>query len=353
VGGLFPLMNRVREGYEVSFPITCHSLLNLLLQQILMRLQTNSSPTIHHTSLRDVLATKRYKACLLDQFGVLHDGQKPYGQFNIDAVKQMKEEWGMKVLILSNSSRRSNGTIPKLEKLGYKEEWFDGAITSGEVAWQHLSERPGEEWSSLGRTALHFTWSKRGKISLESLDLEVTQDPMKATFVLAHGTEGLGADSKGGPVTLLTPESMREVLKVAASRNLPFVLANPDLVTVDGPGSLAMMPGTLAKWYQEDGGSDIRVMGKPGGVIYRLALNQLAVDPSEVLAIGDSLEHDILGASLAGVDSLFIAGGIASSELNFKGDREGSSATYDQEALAQLCRDLGVQSPTYSIPYLA
>lgn len=112
-----------------------------------------------------------------------------------------------------------------------------------------------------------------------------------------------------------------------------------------------MMPGTLAKWYEEDGGCDVRVMGKPGSIIYRLALDHLALDPGEVLAIGDSLEHDILGASLSGIDSLFIAGGIASKELHIQ--NTGAEATYDEEAVLRLCKDLKVPTPTYSIPYLA
>ncbi len=41
---------------------------------------------------------------LLDQFGVLHDGVKPYPHA-VAAVKQMAEQ-GQKILILSNSSRR-------------------------------------------------------------------------------------------------------------------------------------------------------------------------------------------------------------------------------------------------------
>ena len=43
------------------------------------------------------------QAVLLDQFGVLHDGQKPYPG-SIEAVKALAES-GRKILIISNSSR--------------------------------------------------------------------------------------------------------------------------------------------------------------------------------------------------------------------------------------------------------
>lgn len=65
-------------------------------------------------------------------------------------------------------------------------------------------------------------------------------------------------------------------------------------VTVDGPGKLAVMPGTLAKWYKEMG-AEVLLMGKPAPVIYEAALQQLGLEASQVLAIGDSLEHDIAG----------------------------------------------------------
>jgi FMN phosphatase YigB (HAD superfamily) len=45
-----------------------------------------------------------YRACLLDQFGVLHDGVKPYPGA-VEAVQHLKGR-GLELLIISNSSRR-------------------------------------------------------------------------------------------------------------------------------------------------------------------------------------------------------------------------------------------------------
>ena len=54
------------------------------------------------------------------------------------------------------------------------------------------------------------------------------------------------------------------------------------------------MPGTLARWYSDMGGC-VHLMGKPAPVIYEAAMKELGVDASKVLAIGDSLEHDVAG----------------------------------------------------------
>jgi ribonucleotide monophosphatase NagD (HAD superfamily) len=69
-------------------------------------------------------------------------------------------------------------------------------------------------------------------------------------------------------------------------------------VTVDG-AALITMPGTLARYYQQQGGA-VQLMGKPDPIIYEAARELLpsiaaAADPQQWLAIGDSLEHDIAG----------------------------------------------------------
>ena len=69
----------------------------------------------------------RLQFVLLDQIGERHAGRHPYPHA-IAAVEQLHAA-GKQVLVLSNSSRRSGGTIGKLAKMGFKEEWFAGAAT--------------------------------------------------------------------------------------------------------------------------------------------------------------------------------------------------------------------------------
>ncbi|EFN54474.1 hypothetical protein CHLNCDRAFT_11074, partial [Chlorella variabilis] len=244
---------------------------------------------------------------LLDQFGVLHDGEKPYPGA-IEAVAQLAAR-GMKLLIISNSSRRSAGALKNLERMGFDPACFAGVVTSGEVTHRHLSQRPDAWWAALGRRCLHFTWAARGAISLEGLGLEVTDDPQQADFILAHGTEAVGTSVDGSGAAPCGLEGMRELLDACAARGgVPMVVANPDVVTVAGT-ELRVMPGTLARHYASRG-SQVVLMGKPAPAIYSAALELLQLPPGEVVAVGDSLEHDIGGAQAAGVDALFVLGGI-------------------------------------------
>ena len=240
------------------------------------------------------------QGCLLDQFGVLHDGKTAYAGA-VDAVSALAQA-GLKVLILSNSSRREcmaqssapkpprcgsrrgvpagrDAVVPKLVKLGFREADLAGAITSGEVAHRALEHRQGAFWTGLGRRCMHLTWGERGQVSLAGLDLEVrcarepadqvTADlcasvcslagaqvvtsPDQADFILASGTECLGR-GEAGPAEPVSLDDVRSLLEHAARRGgIPMLVANPDVVTVSG-GGLVPMPGTFAKWYAELGG---------------------------------------------------------------------------------------------------
>ena len=85
--------------------------------------------------------------------------------------------------------------------------------------------------------------------------LQVVTDPGLADFVLAHGTEALGGGAGAAPAPTSVPEMEALLARCAArtDRRVPLIVANPDLVTVDGK-ELRVMPGSLARYYQQLGG---------------------------------------------------------------------------------------------------
>ena len=277
----------------------------------------------------------RYDSFLLDQFGVLHDGRVAYPAA-VDAVRRLAEA-GKRLVILSNSGRRAESTIAKLEPLGFDPRWFaGGAVTSGETTHQALSLRTDPVFKQLGPRCLHLTWSERGAINVDEHGLEHVTDPELANFVLAHGMEAISGGSKQ-PAQTVSLEDIKILLRVAARRRLPLIIANPDVVTVDTT-YLVPMPGMCGVWYKEFGGPPEKVvlMGKPAGVIYEAA-KQLCT--GRVLAVGDSLAHDIAGAQGAGIDSLFIANGIHAKDLE-----EGPLTA---ASVAKLAAAHGCAEPTY------
>lgn len=283
-----------------------------------------------------------YKAVLLDQFGVLHDGKEPYPRA-IEAVEELARR-GCKILILSNSSRRSDTVLPKLGKLGFTESDFVGAVSSGEVAWTALESRQGDFWTHLGKRCIHITWGQRGAVSLDGLGLQVVREAQDAEFILAHGTEALGRD--GAEPEAIELDEVRALLQSCADRGgIPMLVANPDIMTVSGR-SLLPMPGKLGQWYKAMGG-EVHLLGKPDPIIYRTALEKLDLPPDQVLAVGDSVEHDIKGATAAGVDSVLIAGGIHADDLQVWDERSVLELDHLRDWLAAYG-----SRPTYAMPFL-
>ena len=111
-----------------------------------------------------------------------------------------------------------------------------------------------------------------------------------------------------------TPEDYREPLALAAARGIDMICANPDRVVQRGD-KLIYCGGALAELYVDLGGVAV-MAGKPYAPIYDLCLAK-ATDllggglvRARVLAIGDAVATDVLGAREQGLDVLFIAAGI-------------------------------------------
>lgn len=92
-------------------------------------------------------------------------------------------------------------------------------------------------------------------------------------------------------------------------------------------------------------------MGKPDPIIYRLALDDLALQINDIIAVGDSLEHDVAGAHAQAIDSLFIAGGIHAQDF-----RDGNSDLVVNEKAVDKLAATGAfdacGAPAYCMDYL-
>lgn len=305
---------------------------------------------------------QNYDTILLDQFGVIHNGVRAYPRA-LRAISRLHAS-GVKIIILSNSSRRSHHALGKLVKMGVDPASIHTIITSGELAHRHVRDNL-PQFETL--RVLHFNWnSSRGSISLKDHGLHSVASPSSSNqyqlpdssdvdLILAHGTDGVTLPD--GTVHSVPFEVLRELcLNIARERpHVPFICANPDIVTVDGP-NLRVMPGTLAAAFEEAGGLDVRRLGKPSAAAYDYAKQ---TGGSKYLAIGDSMGHDILGGVLAGIDSLYVAGGIDAESFRIDPESgfcdERPEWTWDQGVLNQIAAreapSLGTRRPTYVVPF--
>lgn len=237
----------------------------------------------------------RYDAFLIDQFGVLRDGRGPYPGA-AETLVRLKDA-GKRIVILSNSGKRSAENDRRLADLGFVAGSWDWFLTSGEVAWQIL-KREGEGTDGGLRKCLLV--SRDGDLSpMKGLGLDRTTSGADADFVLLAASEG----------DVYPLSHYEAILAPAAERGVPCLCTNPDKVMLTKTGT-AFGAGRIAELYEELGGS-VRWIGKPFADIYDFALDFLGhPERTRVCAIGDSVEHDIAGAASAGLHSALVTTGI-------------------------------------------
>ncbi|MDJ0946847.1 MAG: TIGR01459 family HAD-type hydrolase [Kiloniellales bacterium] len=242
-----------------------------------------------------------YDAYILDLWGVLHNGIAAYPHA-IDCLKALKAR-GKKLLVLSNAPRRAAGILERNIELGLVPELYDALHSSGEETWLHLKERPDAWYRDLGGRGFHLGPARDRGIR-EGLEVAFVEDLAEADFIL-----NTGADRAEDRV-----EDFEDLLQAARARGLPMVCANPDLVVMRG-AAMEICAGAIAARY-EALGAEVRYHGKPHADVYRRAFALLGVgDRARIAGVGDSFRTDIAGARAAGIDGIFIAGGIHIEEL--------------------------------------
>jgi len=267
---------------------------------------------------------------IVDQWGVLHDGSRPYPEA-LDCLERLRAA-GKHVVVLTNSGRTEAANIRLMESIGFPARLFDHVVSAGEDARNAIVGRATPFHARLGRRCYAFT--REGERSIfEGIGLEFTDRVAEADFIAV-----IGIDSPRR--TLADYESE---LREGRERGLPMICANPDITRFHG-GRLVEASGVLARRYEELGG-EVFHHGKPWPAIYGSCLAALGrCAPGRVIAVGDSIEHDILGAARAGLPSAFVVGGIHADELGVAAGGEPDAATWRAFELAAVAR------PDYRIP---
>jgi HAD superfamily hydrolase (TIGR01459 family) len=238
----------------------------------------------------------RFDHVLLDQWGTLHAGETVFPAAR-DCVARLRAA-GKRVLTVSNSGKRARSNEQRLAALGLPPQAYDGILTSGEVAWTGLRTRTRQPFLDLGWAC--FLITRGGDHSIvDGLDLAIATNVEDAEFILLSGLDDDVAE----------PELWRRRLTRAAARAIPMLCINPDLVMFGATG-LVPAPGALARFYAELGGA-VKYVGKPHEPIFAAALERLGNPaPRRVLMVGDSLDHDIAGARVAGMLTVLLSSGV-------------------------------------------
>ncbi|BCW90296.1 hypothetical protein sos41_34640 [Alphaproteobacteria bacterium SO-S41] len=244
-------------------------------------------------SLGDIAG--HYDAMLCDVWGVVHDGKAAFAPA-VAALSRFRAERGP-ILLLSNAPRPGDSVIEMLDQLGVAREAYDGILTSGDAARSEMQRRAGQPFFHLGPERDRAVWAGLSEAKEAKLD--------GAEVILCTG---LFDDEREGP------EHYKDTLATARERGLPMLCANPDIKVHRGT-RLIWCAGAVAAAYEAIGG-EVTYFGKPHPAIYdqaQVKLEALAgrkLDLTRILAVGDGMQTDILGANRTGIDALLISSGI-------------------------------------------
>jgi HAD superfamily hydrolase (TIGR01459 family) len=221
-----------------------------------------------------------FDGMLIDQFGVIHDGQKLYPG-TLEVLRELKL-LGIPVAVMTNSGKRAAANGERLVRMGVPREHFVDAVSSGEVAYERVK----------GRRA--YLIGKRGE-DYGFDGVQFVDDVKNADIVLVLGSNA--------PET-----SLDDYRRFFVDVRIPLVCCNPDRWMLT-PNGLQPAPGAIAALYAEQGG-EVTWIGKPHGEIYAHAL-KLIGNPERCLCIGDSAEHDVAGGRGAGLSALLVLQGVS------------------------------------------
>ena len=279
--------------------------------------------------------SSHYDAAFVDLWGCMHNGVKAH----TDAVTAMQNyrAAGGRVVLVTNSPRPWDSVARQIEGLGIPNDAWDLIATSGDSARAAMFQGVvGQKIWFMGESPRDDDFFKL---------LKIIDDPVEIQKVPLQDAEGIVCCGPFDPMT--DPDVNRPDFLVAREKGLKLLCANPDIV-VDRGEVREWCAGALARLYTDLGGESL-YFGKPHPPIYDLARRRLLkagmdIPDERIIAIGDGIITDILGAQQENIDALFVTGGLAAEET-------GTRTDPNPDMLQSYLTDQQT-SPRYAIGYL-
>ncbi len=247
------------------------------------------------TNAREIITN--FKVVFLDIWGVLIDGQTKFHR----AVEALKifTEFGIQVVLISNTSRTASQVIHFLSSLGIEQDLYTGVVTGGDLALESIRKRTLNN-RKFGSNAFILGTQAEGNWISET-GLRIVSKIEDADVIISMGLLEQAQVS----------QKMLDMLRQASDQDVPLIVTNPDVKVRIGD-TTHTGSGVLAPIYKNLGGATY-LFGKPAVNIFQNA--KLIAEKSrqlksfannEILTIGDSLKTDVLGGKKFGTATLLV-----------------------------------------------
>ncbi|NPA26863.1 MAG: HAD-IIA family hydrolase [Chloroflexi bacterium] len=257
---------------------------------------------------------------ILDMDGVLWRGGQPLGPLPewFARMRALGLRW---VFVTNNATRSPRAYVERLRGLGVparEEQIINSAMAAAallKTRWPQAEARV----LTLGEGGLDEVLSQAG--------FSITHEPPADVVVAALDRQ-------------CTYEKLARAAR-AVHQGAWLVGTNPDR-TYPVPEGLAPGAGALLAALEAATDAQATIAGKPEPWPFRLALQRLGLPPERVLAVGDRLETDILGAQRLGIPTALVLSGVTTREQalawepppNWMGEDLGRLLAY----LEMVCR---------------
>ncbi|GEL77885.1 TIGR01457 family HAD-type hydrolase [Tenuibacillus multivorans] len=232
---------------------------------------------------------KHYKAYLIDLDGTMYRGKQPIPEAKV-FIDELKFRQIPFMFVTNNSSRTPELTQEKLINFGIEAESVQIMTASLATASLIKEEKPD---------ATAFVIGEDGIIkALEDKGIKVVdKDP---DYVVM----GIDRDN--------TYKKLVEAC-VHLQNGATFIATNPDIKV---PTEKGFVPGNgaFATLVENVTGMKPEIVGKPTGHMLYIALEQLGVEPSDAIMVGDNYQTDIQAGIRANMDTLHVQTGVTSQE---------------------------------------
>ncbi|MCB1558667.1 MAG: TIGR01459 family HAD-type hydrolase [Alphaproteobacteria bacterium] len=239
-----------------------------------------------------------YTGFIIDTWGVLHDSEKVF-EGAIECLKELNNRKKF-ILLMSNSELRADQMAENLKKMGLPDGLYSQILTTGELLYHGIKEQKDSVFEGLGQSC-YLIGGDRTRAFLKEASVDVVNHLEDASFLMVSGWDNLEGEVA----------DYEDKLREAIRRRLKIICVNPDSRALLGT-NYKTKTIQISRRIQELGGV-VQMIGKPYKPIFHHAIHILHrndIYPGQTVMIGDTMAHDITGATLVNMDTCLVRSGM-------------------------------------------